>query len=99
MEIEEAKRQAALDRAAAEAGETRWVLNFDQVHNVEQTLKTPIKVIQAGFATIDHDRTPATVRNENSGDGELLRPALAGRKSFGKFNRTIEVGINMTSYH
>lgn len=88
IEREEAIRQAAVDKAAAAAGETRWTLNFKQ--GLHDTGKSSVHVIQAGFAAIDKS-TDRIVDVEEEEEQESQRPAIAGRKSFGKFNRTIEV--------
>lgn len=85
---EEAKRQAALDKQAAEAGDTRWILNFatDGTGSSPNTVATTaLRVVSTSFATID--KVSLTPDLENSTD----RPAIGGRRSFGKFNRVIEV--------
>lgn len=81
---EEAKRTAAIDRAAAEAGETKWVLS---VQEAPESSKKELHVVTAGFEDIDNTMgTPE--------DGiEILRPIVMGRRSFGKFNRALEVCI------
>ncbi|PQE10832.1 zinc knuckle protein [Rutstroemia sp. NJR-2017a BBW] len=52
LEEEEAKKQAALDRAAAEAGDTRWVLSFEDRKHLDKPTNT-LRVVQAGFANLD----------------------------------------------
>ena len=88
---EEAKRQIALDKQASEAGDTRWVLNFQQ--NGSKS-KGPgwgsLRIQQASFAAIDRNAaaTPrAMYLEEESSDNAII----AGRRSFGKFNRKLEV--------
>ncbi|KAJ9130335.1 hypothetical protein NKR23_g12252 [Pleurostoma richardsiae] len=54
LEEEERKRQAALDRQAAESGDTHWVLDIRKpVSNSDLAVKTPLNVVQVGFAQID----------------------------------------------
>jgi M-phase phosphoprotein 6 len=91
LAAEEAKRQIALERQAADAGDTRWVLTF------KPELKTPhikgeaaIKVVETGFAAIDH-ALPAQITSTDDEGVNSDRPLIIGRRSFGKFNRTIEV--------
>ncbi|KAI4937641.1 hypothetical protein J4E85_000076 [Alternaria conjuncta] len=51
LDAEEAKRQAALDKAAQHAGETKWVLSFKDP--LEGKRQDAMKVRQAGFAELD----------------------------------------------
>lgn len=83
---EEAKRQAALERQATEAGDTRWVLSFeDQPHSISSPLT--LRVVEAGFAHLD-----ASPSQHRSVDEELEdKPVVVGRRSFGRFNKVLEV--------
>jgi hypothetical protein len=88
LEDEEAKRQAVLERQAAEAGDTRWVLRFGQ--EAWQTKERGhggegLRVVEAGFASIDTPQKSTEVYEDEE------RPAMVGRRSFGRFNRAIEV--------
>lgn len=72
---EEERREKAVEKMAAEAGETKWVLST--VNGGAGDGVQGLRVEKAGFADLDQNTwTPATV----------------GRRSFGKFNREIEVG-------
>ncbi|KAA8618049.1 Zinc knuckle domain protein [Pyrenophora tritici-repentis] len=51
VDAEEEKRQAALDKAAEHAGETKWVLSFKDP--LEGKRQDAMEVRQAGFAEID----------------------------------------------
>ena len=84
LEAEEKRTQAALDRAARDAGDTRWVLNFEQ--KVKPQEKGAMRVQQMSFANID--RAPAVIRAMDD-DGD--KPIGGGRRSFGKFNKKLEV--------
>lgn len=87
LAAEELKRSQAVDRAAADAGESKWVLSFhdDQPSHVQ----TPLRIISAGYSTID-SATSAPQREDDDDDAYTTRPSLPGRRSFGKFNKTIE---------
>ena len=91
LAAEETKRQIALERQAADAGDTHWVLTFKPDLKTPQIEgKTAIRVVETGFAAIDH-ALPGKI---TSTDGEGLnsdRPLIVGRRSFGKFNRTVQV--------
>ncbi|KAK8162363.1 hypothetical protein IWX90DRAFT_487165 [Phyllosticta citrichinensis] len=50
---EEAKRAAAMERQAAEAGETRWVLSFMEPEK-ESRQKGSLNVVSAGYADLDN---------------------------------------------
>lgn len=90
LATEEAKRQIALDKQAAEAGDTRWVLNFEQNGQKGSGTRDSLRVQPASFAAIDRSAVSAPkVIYEK--DDSLDQPVMAGRRSFGKFNRKLEV--------
>lgn len=93
IETEEAKKQAALDRAAAEAGDTRWVLSFEGRTHLSIPTNT-LRVVQTGFANLDLP-TPTKVERVGHDDGDDdftdEKPFMVGRRSFGKFNKVLEV--------
>lgn len=90
LATEEAKRQIALDKQAAEAGDTRWVLNFEQNGQRGSGTRDSLRVQPASFAAIDRSAVSAPkVIYEK--DDSLDQPVMAGRRSFGKFNRKLEV--------
>ncbi|OJD33006.1 zinc knuckle protein [Diplodia corticola] len=70
---EELKRTKAIDRAAAEAGETRWVLSFREPEK-EARQMNPLRVMSAGYAALD---------NGDDSDEDDDAPQV-GRMSFGK---------------
>ncbi|CAL3968836.1 unnamed protein product [Diplocarpon coronariae] len=83
---EEAKRQAALEKQAIEAGDTRWVLSFeDQCHSAPSPILA-LRVVQTGFANLDASPSQARFLDDSSEDV----PTTIGRRSFGRFNRTLE---------
>lgn len=78
---EELKRAQAIERQAAEAGETRWVLNFEEDKN------TPTKnfnVVNAGYGELDAQDNAHKYQHGENGF-ESSSPMLLGRRSFGKF--------------
>lgn len=106
MEQEAAKQQALMDKVAAEAGESRWVLNFQDSEDGQRE-STSMKVVQMGFADVDRRPENKTIKSEEEQEQEdeilLEQSLLTGRRSFGKFNRTIEVRslnifLNCASY-
>ncbi|KAI9756795.1 MAG: hypothetical protein M4579_003712 [Chaenotheca gracillima] len=85
---EEAKRDQALQRQAAEAGDTRWILSFKggEAHGTSPVGR---QIISAGYASIDG----LGQAKQNGDDSKMAvpgKPETAGRKSFGKFNRGLE---------
>jgi len=84
---EEAKRQAALEKQAAEAGDTRWVLSFEDQKHVADSSPLTLRIIQAGFAHIDSSPSEIRIAEDDLED----KPVMVGRRSFGKFNKTLEV--------
>jgi hypothetical protein len=82
LAIEEAKRIEALDRQREEGGETKWVLStLDKGGAVNGG---GVEVVQMGYAEIDG------VQKEEE---EPWRGAVVGRRSFGRFNRALEVSM------
>lgn len=71
---EELKREQALEKAAADAGETRWVLSFRDEDN---SGKGMLRVVSKGFAEIDRDEGWEASEEEE-------KPMVGGRMSFGK---------------
>ena len=85
LEAEGAQREAAIAKLAAERGETKWVLSF--VETQQGGGESPrMKVVKAGFGDID--------RGDKVGEKEngALKRMAQGRRSFGHFNRELEVG-------
>lgn len=69
---EELKRNQAIERAAAEAGETRWVLSFSEPEK-EARQRNALRVVSAGYADLDNE--------DDSDEDEVPQ---TGRMSFGK---------------
>lgn len=89
---EEAKREEALERQAAEAGETKWFLSFRPeerdggLGHGHRGGDGSLRVMSASYSGLDHDSLSA------DWDEGVIRPAaVVGRRSFGRFNRALEV--------
>lgn len=81
IEAEEAQNEAAIARVAAERGETKWVLSFVDAQKGEGGLRG-MRVVMAGYGDIDGGEHKVGTKKQ----------ASSGRRSFGKFNRHLEVG-------
>ena len=93
LTAEEEKRDAAMERQAAEAGETRWILSFrDEQSGRDGNLSGP-KIIHSGYAGIDSSHGQARSNTEEA-EEIWQSPAIIGRRSFGRFNRALEVRSN-----
>jgi len=81
LAAEELKRAQAIERQAAEAGETRWVLSFrDPEESGEGKGREPaLKVVSAGFAVID-----AVGDGKLNEEEEGVGRTVGGRRRFGK---------------
>lgn len=89
LAAEEAKRSEAIERQAAEAGETKWVLSFrNEGEAVNGHAAGNLRVVMNGYAELDR----ATEIEKY--DEEPWRPLVVGRRSFGKFNRALEVSLD-----
>lgn len=76
---EEAKRERALERLAADAGETKWVLSTAE-KRLENKGMVILSVATAGYGDIDEEPCGAT-------------NTLSGRRRFGKFSDEVAVRI------
>ena len=85
LEAEGAQREETMARLAAERGETRWVLSFVETQSGEGESQR-MKVVRAGYGDIDGGNK---VDRKESG---AIKHMIQGRRSFGNFNRELEVG-------
>ncbi|PBP16022.1 zinc knuckle protein [Diplocarpon rosae] len=83
---EEAKRQAALEKQAIEAGDTRWVLSFEDQRHLAPSPILALRVVQTGFANLD--ASPSQARRSDDSSEDI--PITIGRRSFGRFNKILE---------
>ncbi|KAK4964897.1 hypothetical protein LTR28_003567 [Elasticomyces elasticus] len=87
VDEEEVRRLKALERQAALAGETKWVLSYKDTPPCSDDMS--LRVVTAGYATIDSAGNSSHAADDDQED-RRHRPNLLGRRSFGKFNRRIE---------
>ena len=93
LAAEEQKRTAALEREAADRGESKWYLSFKEPSKL--AVESPLRIVSAGYSTLDAAK-PAKEQSPDS-DGEEeeeeahATPRIHGRRSFGKFKRKGEV--------
>ncbi|KAL8761366.1 MAG: hypothetical protein Q9184_002498, partial [Pyrenodesmia sp. 2 TL-2023] len=80
-DAEDAKRAAAIERVAADAGETKWVLSTADTGwgQANGTGQRKLRFLATGYSDIDLDAAQVTERR-----------AQTGRRSFGRFNEDIE---------
>ena len=90
MAAEEAIRSAAIERQAAEAGETRWVLSF-QDGKSNEVGNGRARIVQDGFGGIGTGGGLGSGELEDGVEEEGWREAVVGRRSFGRYNRALEV--------
>ncbi|KAI5205475.1 hypothetical protein E4T39_03080 [Aureobasidium subglaciale] len=84
--VEEAKKNAFVERAAAEAGETKWVLSVsDDKHKKPAS---GLRIVEAGYGAID---SGAPIPESDDDEDQGQSAGMAGRRSFGKFNKAVEV--------
>ena len=90
---EEAKRQAALDRQALEAGETKWVLSVREESGKDVNGVLKVMKMEEEDVVLREGEDEDAVKVPWS-DGGL------GRRSFGMFNKALEVSfLSMSSDH
>lgn len=92
---EEAKRQAALEKQGAEAGDTRWVLSFEDQKAVAASQPLALRVVSASYSSIDV-AAPRQVTTMDGDDSSEDKPVMVGRRSFGRFNKKLEVSVTTT---
>lgn len=94
LAAEEQKRNEALEREAARRGETKWYLSIQEPQS--PAIKLPaLRIVSAGFGALD---SASAVQPDAASDDDDVarkgRPQMSGRRSFGKFNRKLEVCLN-----
>lgn len=78
LKAEEDRRLEALDRLAADAGETKWVLSCVDGGEADRKSSRSLQVLTTGYSEID-------AKDYGTGYGQ------GGRRSFGKFKYKFEV--------
>ncbi|KAG9246959.1 hypothetical protein BJ878DRAFT_532895 [Calycina marina] len=92
---EEAKRQAALEKEGAAAGDTHWVLNFEDQKDVAVSKHLSLRVVSTRSASIEVG-TPQQVKMTDEDDSSGERSVMIGRRSFGRFNKKLEKQMDPT---
>jgi hypothetical protein len=87
LAAEEQRRTEALEREAADRGETKWYFSFKEQQTTVQ--ESPLRIVSAGFSMLDATRP--TVDGFSEEDVDVDISTAKGRRSFGKFNRSLEV--------
>ncbi|KAH0547831.1 hypothetical protein FGG08_000088 [Glutinoglossum americanum] len=77
-----------LDRLAAEAGETHWVLSFQEDRG-ETSNHKGLYVVGTSFAGLDDPKASELRCDEQDGQGWRSN-SIVGRKSFGNFTRALK---------
>ncbi|TQS38789.1 hypothetical protein Golomagni_00696 [Golovinomyces magnicellulatus] len=85
---EKKKSLAALDKLAAESGDTRWVLNYKDQECPSSA--TSLRVVYTGYAGLDGPSSLNVAMNEYE-----EKPTMIGRRSFGEFNKVLERQKNL----
>ncbi|KAK1067529.1 hypothetical protein LTR74_006390 [Friedmanniomyces endolithicus] len=83
----ERKRSEALDREAADRGETKWYLSVKQPQTPAQ--ESPLQIMSAGYSMLDSTGI-ARERSSDEEEIELPRPDFTGRRSFGDFGKVVK---------
>ena len=87
LAAEEVKHQAALDRQRAASQETKWVFSCAEDKRSDGQDDRLLAIVSIGYEEVDN------IVRENSEASAAWRPAMVGRRSFGKFNRALEVSL------
>jgi len=97
LAAEEQKRNEALEREGARRGETKWYLSIKEPES-PVVKPTALRIVSAGFGALDGGvpSQPDVASDEDDATG-MRRPQMSGRRSFGKFNRKLEVGHDVQS--
>ena len=79
--------------SSAGQGETKWYLKIAEPKR-HQSTESPLRIVSAGFSTLDRNATKDANEYSDKQDdteGVATRRVVSGRRSFGKFNKTLEV--------
>ena len=79
-----------LAQQAEEAGDTKWTLEA-HVPQVQNRTAPVMNVAIVGYSTIDASRPAQSGENSSDAGEDPAEEATPGRKSFGRFNKKIEV--------
>lgn len=85
---DEEKREEDSARQAAAHGDSKWYLSLQAPP--QPNVPSPLRVVSAGYAALDSG-VPAMDRSSEDDEEDRTQPPMAGRRSFGKFNKVFEV--------
>lgn len=88
---EEQKRTQVVNHEPADRGESRWYLSFKEPQ--APSVDSPLRIVSAGYSMLDAAKDRSSEEEEESQASRQVK----GRRSFGKFNRTLEVRSTDTS--
>lgn len=86
LAVEEEKSIAVLDKLATASGDTRWVLEYKE--HAQPTSASVLQVTQIGFAGLDEGLSTTSPKADEPSEVSIM----SGRRSFGRFNKSLEVG-------
>lgn len=89
--VEEERREQTLARLAAEAGDEKWILNAQHLPVAESKDADGLCVVDMRYSRNTLKEPDLQVEEA----GEILDGQSRGRKSFGKFNKRLEVSHGM----
>lgn len=93
LAVEEAQHQQVLDRQAAEAGDTKWSIDFPDPAHGQKTVG--LTVVNASYSAID----AAVLRASGQAEEDSVElPRNSGRRSFGDFGKITEVRLTLGCY-
>ena len=109
LAAEEAKRVEAQGKGGEERGETKWVLSYREEERKSDAggagagtgtgmRKGGLRVERMGYSEIDAETGGGD--GDGNGDGEgarRWRPVVVGRRSFGRFNKALEVSGSVST--
>ena len=102
LAFEDAKRQEALERQGKDAGETRWALSFKPNNYSEHGAvgKCAMQVSHISQDEIDYSQSGShTEVKDDERTGSWRDTNTLGRRSFGQFNKALEVRLIQLPYY
>lgn len=84
---EDQRREEAFAREAEARGDSKWYLSFKEPQS--PAANSPLRIVSAGYGALDSSRTAG--RSSSGDEGSSSPPHMSGRRSFGKFNKPVEV--------
>lgn len=85
---DEQRREEIFAREAAARGDSKWYLSFQEPQQAARP--SPLRVVSAGYGALDTSGA-ADIDSSDDEVEESVRPKVSGRRSFGKFNKAVEV--------